>query len=262
MKIKKIILLLPILTLFNCSLQKRKYQSGYFLSWNKNNLSIAKNEKQKGFNVQKNDIKFNDLSFEKDITSSANNKITKIFNNTINNNLAVPDSCDEIIYKDGTEIMAKITEINTSEIRYKRCDFIDGPTFVEKQNKVFMIKYANGKSEMFKTEKADEYNNGKIIQDNEKINDKDKKINPFSIASLVCSLLGFYPLSIFVGISILGWILGLIFGAIAKNQINKESNTYNKNSKGLARAGIIISAIAIGIFLFVLLLLLLFLGGI
>ena len=58
MKIKKLILLFPILILFNCSLQKRKYQSGYFLSWNKNNLSIAKNQKQKGFNVQKKEIKF------------------------------------------------------------------------------------------------------------------------------------------------------------------------------------------------------------
>jgi hypothetical protein len=238
-------LLLPILTLFNCSLQKRKYQSGYFLSWNKNNLSIAKNEKQKGFNVQKNEIKFNEISFEKDISTSANNKITKIFNNTIKNNLAVPDSCDKIIYKDGTEIMAKITEINTSEIRYKRCDFIDGPTFVEKQNKVFMIKYSNGKSEMFKTEKAIEYNNGKIIQDSQKINDKDKNTNPFSTLSLVFSILGFYPLII------LGSILGLIFGAIAKNEIKSEPNKYNKKSENFARAGVIISAI--GLILIVLL---------
>ena len=237
MKIKKIILLLPILFLFNCSLQKRKYQSGYFLSWNKNNLSIAKNEKQKEFNVQKKEIKFKDISFEKDITTSANNKITKIFNNTIKNNLAFPDSCDQIIYKDGTEINAKVTEINTSEIRYKRCDFIDGPTFVEKQNKVFMIKYSNGESEMFKTEKADEYNNGKIIYDSQKINDKDKETNPFSKASLICSILGVYPLII------LGSILGLIFGAIAKNEIKSEPNKYNKKSENFAVAGVIISII-------------------
>ena len=243
MKIKKIILLLPILFLFNCSLQKRKYQSGYFLSWNKNNLSIAKNEKQKGFNVQKNEIKFNEISFEKDITTSANNKITKIFNNTIKNNLALPDSCDQIIYKDGTEIKAKITEINTSEIRYKRCDFIDGPTFVEKQNKVFMIKYANGKSEMFKTEKAFENNNGKIIQDSQKINDKDKKTNTSSKASFIFSILGFYPLFI------LGWILGLIFGALAKNEIKSEPNKYNKKSENFAKAGVVISVIGM-IFLF------------
>ena len=243
MKIKKTILLLPILTLFNCSLQKRKYQSGYFLSWNKNNLSIAKNQKQKQFNVQKNEIKFNEISFEKDITASANNKVTKIFNNSITNNVAFPDSCDEIIYKDGTEIKAKITEINTSEIRYKRCDFIDGPTFVEKQNKVFMIKYSNGKSEMFKTEKADEYNNGKIIQDSQKINDKDKKTNTSSKASFIFSILGFYPLFI------LGWILGLIFGALAKNEIKSEPNKYNKKSENFAKAGVVISVIGM-IFLF------------
>ena len=243
MKIKKIILFLPILTLFNCSLQKRKYQSGYFLSWNKNNLSIAKNEKQKEFNVQKKEIKFKDIAFEKDITTSANNKITKIFNNTIKNNLALPDSCDQIIYKDGTEIKAKITEINTSEIRYKRCDFIDGPTFVEKQNKVFMIKYSNGKSEMFKTEKAVENNNGKIIQDSQKINDKDKKTNTSSKASFIFSILGFYPLFI------LGWILGLIFGALAKNEIKSEPNKYNKKSENFAKAGVVISVIGM-IFLF------------
>lgn len=257
MKIKKIILLLPILTLFNCSLQKRKYQSGYFLSWNKikNNLSIAKNEKQKRFNVQKNEIRFNDISFEKDITTSANNKITKIFNNTIKNNLALPDSCDEIIYKDGTEIKAKITEINTSEIRYKRCDFIDGPTFVEKQNKVFMIKYANGKSEMFKTEKADEYYNGKIIQNSQKINDIDKKTNPFSIASFIFSILGFYPLVIF------GWIFGWIFGGIAKKQIKTDPYKYNKISENFARAGLIISKTGLtAILLLILLFFLLFLG--
>ena len=55
MKIKKLILLFPILILFNCSLQKRKYQSGYFLTCNKkiSNLFIAKNENQKAFNAKK-----------------------------------------------------------------------------------------------------------------------------------------------------------------------------------------------------------------
>ncbi len=36
-----------------------------------------------------------------------------------------------------------------------------------------MIKYSNGKSEMFKTEKADEYIYGNFIQDSQKIYDKD-----------------------------------------------------------------------------------------
>ena len=81
MKIKKIILLLPILTLFNCSLQKRKYQSGYFLSWNKNNLSIAKNEKQKAINVQKKEIKFNDYSETASVQESVMYRIKALISN-------------------------------------------------------------------------------------------------------------------------------------------------------------------------------------
>jgi hypothetical protein len=98
---------------------------------------------------------------------------------------------------------------------------------------------------MFKTEKAVENNKGKIIQDSQKINDKDKNTNPFSTLSLVFSILGFYPLII------LGSILGLIFGAIAKNEIKSEPNKYNKKSENFARAGVIISAI--GLILIVLL---------
>jgi hypothetical protein len=98
---------------------------------------------------------------------------------------------------------------------------------------------------MFKTEKSVENNNGKTIQDSQKINDKDKKTNTFSKASFVFSILGFYPLFI------LGWILGLIFGAIAKNEIKSEPNKYNKKSINLAKAGVIISAVGM-IFLFLL----------
>ena len=250
MKIKKIILLLPILLLFNCSIQKRKYQSGYFLSWNKhlnkNDLSIAKNEKQKEFNVYKNEIKSNNTDFEKDITTFADNKINIIFNNSIKNNLAFPDSCDEIIYKDGSEIKAKITEINTSEIRYKKCDFIDGPTFVDNKNKVFMIKYANGTSEMFKTEKAVEYYNGKIIQDSQKNNDIVKKTNPFSKASIIFGILGYYPLFL------IGPILAIVFGIIAKQDIKSEPYKYNKKSENFAKAGIVLGIIWLPLLLIVL----------
>ncbi len=224
MKIKKIIYLFPILLLFNCSLQKRKYQPGYFFSWNKGlnktDLSVSKNEKQKEFNVYKNENKINNINFEKDITTFADNKINIIINKTVKNSLAFPDSCDEIIYKDGTEIKAKVIEINTSEIRYKKCNFLEGPTFVDKQNKIFMIKYSNGTSEMFKTEKTVEYYNGKIVQDSQKINDIDKKTNPSAILSLIYGILGVYPLII------IGGILAIIFGNKAIKEIKEKSNLY------------------------------------
>ena len=40
----------------------------------------------------------------------------------------VMDNCDQIITRTGDVISAKILEIGTTEIKYKKCDNLDGPT--------------------------------------------------------------------------------------------------------------------------------------
>lgn len=55
---------------------------------------------------------------------------------------------DVIYMLDGDEIEAKLTEISSSELKYKRMDNLDGPVFVVERNKVFKVKYANGQSEV------------------------------------------------------------------------------------------------------------------
>lgn len=55
----------------------------------------------------------------------------------------------DIIYMlDGDEIEAKLTEISSSQLKYKRMDNLDGPLFVIERSKVFKVKYANGQSEV------------------------------------------------------------------------------------------------------------------
>jgi hypothetical protein len=48
----------------------------------------------------------------------------------------------------GDEIETKLTEISSSELKYKRIDNLDGPVFVIERNKVFKVKYSNGQSEV------------------------------------------------------------------------------------------------------------------
>ena len=43
----------------------------------------------------------------------------------------------------GDEIETKLTEISSSELKYKRIDNLDGPVFVIERNKVFKVKYSN-----------------------------------------------------------------------------------------------------------------------
>jgi hypothetical protein len=56
---------------------------------------------------------------------------------------------DTITMKDGTEIKAKVLEVNIHNIRYKRYDNIDGPVYTIDKNTVFMLKYANGTKDVF-----------------------------------------------------------------------------------------------------------------
>lgn len=55
---------------------------------------------------------------------------------------------DVIYMLNGDEEEVKLTEISSSEIKYKRMDNLDGPVFVVERNKVFKVKYSNGQSEV------------------------------------------------------------------------------------------------------------------
>ena len=55
---------------------------------------------------------------------------------------------DVITLRNGDEIKAKVTEITSSEIRYKRFENLDGPTVVVPRAEVFAINYENGTREV------------------------------------------------------------------------------------------------------------------
>ena len=56
---------------------------------------------------------------------------------------------DVITLRNGDEIKSKVTEISSSEIRYKRFENLDGPTIVISRADVFFINYENGTREVF-----------------------------------------------------------------------------------------------------------------
>ncbi len=58
-------------------------------------------------------------------------------------------SQDMIIQRSTDEIPAKVIEVTTTEIKYKRLDNLEGPTFIIPKSDVFMIRYANGTNDIF-----------------------------------------------------------------------------------------------------------------
>jgi hypothetical protein len=56
---------------------------------------------------------------------------------------------DILFYNDGREVQVKVTEISTTEVKYKRFDNLEGPTYSSPKSELFMVKYKNGQKETF-----------------------------------------------------------------------------------------------------------------
>ena len=58
---------------------------------------------------------------------------------------------DLITTKDGSDILAKILEVTQSEIKYKKINNLDGPTFTIDKSDILIVRYENGENEVFNT---------------------------------------------------------------------------------------------------------------
>ena len=56
---------------------------------------------------------------------------------------------DIVTKRDGSEFTAKVIEVGESEIKYKKFDNLEGPTYTIKVSDVFMVKYENGSKDVF-----------------------------------------------------------------------------------------------------------------
>lgn len=59
---------------------------------------------------------------------------------------------DIITKKDGTDIKAKISEVGTTEVKYKSFSNLEGPTYTLPKADILMITYENGERDIFNTE--------------------------------------------------------------------------------------------------------------
>ncbi len=61
---------------------------------------------------------------------------------------------DTILKRNGDRVCAKIMEVSTTEVKYKKFDFLEGPTYVESTSNIQLIKYSNGSMEEFRSQQT------------------------------------------------------------------------------------------------------------
>lgn len=247
-----IFLAITFAIIFNsCSLSKRVYMSGYQLDWLKSKkiakTTTNKNEENNNLKAVKSithtnifdnaiSIPASDLIY----VSADNNSI--FFNskkaNELNKTNKKFEDCDEIILKSADIIKAKIIDVGVSEIKYKKCDNLQGPTYNVLKSDVFMIKYANGTKDVFNIEKTKTGVPNDIINNN-------GALEGAAITSITTGILGFFiglSLSTFIGAAF--GILGIVFGGIAIKKIKNNPNKNLGSYKGMAITGLITGIIS------------------
>lgn len=230
----------------SCSVQKRRYRSGFY---------ISKTEKHQ---QQTSSVTTHNRATKADGPELIETHVITRQQVTLSSNAAgqlqpikkhhhslfkkpEPDSCDVIILRNGDEVRAKVTELTSTEVKYKKCGMTNGPLYVSKKSEIFIITYANGMRESFKQE-PEIVSKSKSTNSN-KENGK-KKENENGVLALVLGIAG-----IFIGI---GSIPAIILGSIALKEIRANPDKYNGGT--LAKIGIALGVVKLILLILVLVL--------
>ncbi len=127
-----------------------------------------------------------------------------------------------IVMKNGDEIPAKVFEIGDTEIKYKKCDNQNGPTYSLKKEDVLMVKYPNGSKDVFAQPKHQNgqqqhtYKTGNLQYGNEIVGkpvSTNRKMDFWSFLSFLSGMLMFLPY-FSIGYYVLMALLALSYGII------------------------------------------------
>ncbi len=129
---------------------------------------------------------------------------------------------DIIVLKNGDEINSKIFEVSQTEVKYKKFQNLDGPTYSILKNEVLMIKYVNGSKDVFSDDKEN-FSDSKSIEELKLKGKQDAEINYSGRNSgagwTAATTILFSPL------------IGAIPAAVCSSTMPNESNLNFKNAE-------------------------------
>lgn len=220
------LVLIGLILSSSCKVTKRLYNKGYHIE------SYSSNERPKKDFKREEERVVNDTIIIHKTFPSGNNHINRedddLFasaeinlnkNSTIKLNKT--NECDILILSDGSEIKVKVIEITESNVKYKKCNYLEGPNFVKSLKEVHLIKFSNGENFIPKIYEEEEepasYREKESSQSNF---DGGASIAGlvFSIIAAVFSVIAWFFSWIFTIPGLVMGLLAIIFGAIGSKK--------------------------------------------
>ena len=243
---KKLIVFIFSIVLFGSCSSEKILSERLTHDWNINYLdnddvknSFTTIEDYQYINEKPNNVLSNELENEsltastKTVITNNKKELTSLLRKV--RELELDEDCDNIIFKNADELSAKVIEITTDVVKYKRCDNLDGPLISVSKNEILMIRYKNGTKEIFKG------NVKKTLEEDLKTsNNKDLKTESLALTSMITGILAcLLPLSF---LAVIFLVLSLVLSLIGLTRISKSPDKLK--GKGFGIAGFILGVIA------------------
>lgn len=190
------------ITLFSCSMEKRLYNKGYSVEWNRGLKGDSKN----------NDVLSTEISKEESDLATVEPNLVVETEPALTIETKEETPCDSIKLKNGEVKLGVVKEIGAYGITYGSCDDPKSLNIVERSS-VESIRYSNGKEELVSA----------IVQPKQKVEEK-RQVEGFGILGFILSILGFFIAGIPLGIG------AIVFGIVSIGRIA----SYPSKFKGAA----------------------------
>ena len=130
---------------------------------------------------------------------------------------------DTLSTRSGENIIAKVLEVTTNEVKYKKFDNLNGPDMIILKSDLLQIRYENGTKDDFSNIiKKEETNNAAIDEAVQGKNDAQRFYNGYKTAGTIAFVSNFTPM--------LPIIPSLIFSLASSSNIPKDINLNNPSA--------------------------------
>jgi hypothetical protein len=150
--------------------------------------------------------------------------------------IAQSSVCDTIVLNSGSVLTGKVEEIGQTEVKYRKCNNLNGPVISILRSDIKIIKYSNGTFDSIASDKPIPTGNPSVFTNQLPVN-APAKTEGLAIAGFVSGLVGLFIAGIPLG------TLGVIFGAVSLNKMKKYPGRFK--GRGLAIASIVLGFIAV-----------------
>ena len=101
---------------------------------------------------------------------------------------------DTLTMRSGENILVKVIEVGTAEVKYKKLDNLNGPIFSVLKSDLLILKYENGTKDDFSSIKKNEENNFSAIDTSfQGKNDAIRYYNGYKTAGTIALISNLFP---------------------------------------------------------------------